>query len=252
LTLETYDETSQLYLAVGDDVSAFRPVFAGDVYQDIEVPGTPGLSMAIVTAHPCTFRVQDGELTDRVLVAVVRPHPEIPKQAWPGHHFSKMPLPELAPGEFHVAHLDEVGRASSTELTNEKRTACLSEFGINLLQQRMVWHATRCAIETATFFEAFGHTYEEADLLEEWCEALADIQIPVSEARARFEAVLRSPQDGGRTLQDQLKDPQLRSGVRTACRAEARRQRSGEAEPALSQPLPAAGAAGSSGNRPDS
>src|SRR5271165_353762 len=55
LTLETYDETSQLYLAVGDDVSAFRPVFAGDVYQDIEVPGTPGLSMAIVTAHPCTF-----------------------------------------------------------------------------------------------------------------------------------------------------------------------------------------------------
>lgn len=97
-------------------------------------------------------------------------------------------------------------------------------FGINLLQQRLVWNMTRLAVETAKFYEAFGHTYEEADLLEEWCETLSEAQIPVSEACERFEIHLRFDNGGQPSLQRQLRDPQLRSGVRTACRTEARRQ----------------------------
>lgn len=79
-------------------------------------------------------------------------------------------------------------------------------------------------VDTATFYEAFGHTYEEADLLEEWCETLSEAQVPLPEACTRFEAFLRNTEHGVRSLQTQLKEPQLRPSVRTACRTEASRQ----------------------------
>ncbi len=224
MSLETYDEPSQLYLATGAEVSAFRPMFTGDVFTAVDVPGTPEPTLAIVVDHPCAFRIGGGGLADRVLMAVVRTRTEtISASAWPTQHFAKSPLPDLGLEGYHIVHLNETGRVELAGLSLERRVACLSVFGINLLQQRLVMYLTRLEVETSKFYDAFGHIYEEADLLEEWSETLSDAQIPLDDAAARFEAFVRTPQTGGISLQAQFRDPQRRPAVRKACRAEAHR-----------------------------
>lgn len=224
MSLETYGQSEEIYLARGQDVSHFRPTFTGDVFQGISMRGVESNVDGIVIAHPCSFRRARGQLADEVLVARVIPHSPIAAPKWATAHYSKMPLPDLTPNAFHIAEFNLTDRVEVSELTDSRRTACLSEFGINLLQQRLTWHLTRCEVPTTRFHDAFGHTYEEADLLEEWCETLADVQIAIPDAHGRFEEFIRSETPDGRTYQDQLKEGQRRSGVRTACRAEAQQQ----------------------------
>ena len=123
--------------------------------------------------------------------------------------FDRMPLPELlASGELHVAHLDLVGRARTKDLGVGRRVACLSNFGINLLQQRFVWHLTRCAVETFKFHEACSHALAEADLLEDWNDILCEAGLAEPDALTRFDSFIRDRREGGRTRQDDLRDPQ--------------------------------------------
>lgn len=104
-----------------------------------------------------------------------------------------------------------------------QRLACLSVPGINLLQQRLIWHLTRFEVETFRLHEAFAHTFEEADLLEEWNDVVLDGGVTEAEATVLFEEFIRADLGNGRTLQKGLRDPQRRSSVRSAVRAEARR-----------------------------
>jgi hypothetical protein len=103
-------------------------------------------------------------------------------------------------------------------------------YGVNLLQQRLVWHLTRFEVPTFRLQEAFAHTYEEADILEEWSDILCEAGWVVADAAARFEQFVRTAGRSGRPLQGDLRDAQLRSAVRTTCRTEARRL-AGEATP---------------------
>ncbi|MGH7425983.1 MAG: hypothetical protein ACREJP_07420, partial [Candidatus Methylomirabilales bacterium] len=135
----------------------------------------------------------------------------------------KTPLPELVPGGYHVGQFDELGKALTDHLEGSQRLACMSAYGINLLQQRLVWNLTRLKVETFRFQEAFAHTLEEADLLEEWNEAVCEAGMTVPDAAAKFEAFIRADRADGNRYQDDLRDPQRRSAVRSACRAEASR-----------------------------
>lgn len=96
--------------------------------------------------------------------------------------------------------------------------ACLSGFGVNMLQQRLTCHLTRAEIPTSTFNEAFSHTFEEADLLEEWTDSLVGDSWTQATAAAKFENFIR---EGDPNLQAKLLDAQPRSSVRRACRQEA-------------------------------
>lgn len=89
-----------------------------------------------------------------------------------------------------------------------------------MLLQRLTCHLTRAEIPTATFDQAFSHTFDEAELLEEWTDALSNAGWSKPEAASEFERFIRS---GEPRWQDRLKEPQLRSAVRRACRAEANR-----------------------------
>ena len=197
-------------------------MFTGDVYDLGGDLGNP--TRLIVIAHPCSIRTRGGQLSDTVLTARVRSHAKLPPHSWTNGHFARMPLPELTADAFHAAEFDEIDRVGTDDLRRGERIACLEEVGINLLQQRITWHLTRCEVPTSKFHEAFSHTYEEADLLEDWCETLSEMQIPTSEACARFEQFVRADRPGGRSLQLQLREPQRRPSVRNACREEARRQ----------------------------
>lgn len=228
MSLETYTAADDLYLARGDEVNPRRPLLTGDVFEHVEIPGVGDLELAVLCAHPCSMRGPHARLADRVLVGAVRPHAPVHREDWTKGFYDRMPLPALlASDDFHVAHLDLVGRARTADLEASRRVACLSNFGINLLQQRFVWHLTRCAVETHKFHEACSHTLAEADLLEDWNDLLCEAGLSEADASTRFDAFIREAREGGRTRQDDLRDPQRRASVRTACRIEALRITSG-------------------------
>lgn len=209
MTLETWADPNHLYRARGDEVEPNRPLFTGDVLDDVPIPGVQDAGRAIVVAHPCAMRAGP-TLAERVLVAAVEPAGATNPNQWASGFFDRMPLPELR-GDFHVAWLDRVGRAATADLLSTTRVACLTPVGVNLLQQRLVFHMTRFSIPTSQLWEAFGNTYEEADMLEEWLEDVDD----VGQQTAAFEAWIR---EGEPSRQIRLRDPQQRASVRAEMR----------------------------------
>lgn len=213
-------DQSRLYLATGEDVNPMRPIFTGDVFGDVEIPGV-GTMAAIVIAHPCSIRGRQGRVTPQTLVAAVDAHDKVGADQWSKGFFDRFPLPELPPsGEFHVARLGLVGLASTDDLMSADRVACLSHQGINLLQQRLVFHQTRLEVHTGKFQQAFDHTYEEAELLEEWMTELADVE---DDPAASFEEWIR---DGEPSRQQNLKIHEERAHIRREINAEIKARRS--------------------------
>ncbi|MCA1703934.1 MAG: hypothetical protein LC808_11970 [Actinobacteria bacterium] len=221
MSLDTWEVADRLYLVRGDEVSQHRPLFTGDVLDDVPIPGVQDSGPGIVVAHPCSMRGRDAQLLERILVAAVAPHDPVPASRWADGYLDRMPLPELrGPGApFEVGWLDRVGRATRDRLLAATRLACLSTIGVNMLQQRLVCTFTRVEIPTALFWDAFGHTFEEADLLEEWTDTLAAVGVAPTDAAAAFEAWIRAE-----SRQERVKDPQQRAPVRAEMRAELRRR----------------------------
>lgn len=223
MNLETYTSEGDLYRARGPDVNPSRPLFAGDVFDKARIQGSNHVGLVVVMSHPCTFRGANAQIRESLLVAPISTHAPIPRTEWISRHFKKSPFPEIEIGSFHVAHLDEIGRSLTSDLDLQSRQACLSEFGLNLLQQRLIWNLTRFRIKTSQLARAFAHTYEEAELLEDWCTTLSDVELPREAATTLFEEFIREPRTGDRSYQEQLREPQQRSTVRIACRNESRK-----------------------------
>lgn len=217
MNLDTYATPADLYLARGEEVNPNRPIFTGDVYRDLPIAGVQDSGMALVLAHPCSFRF-GAELADRLLVARVVSHPKQGPGAWRRGFLDRMPLPELDGDGFWAGYLELLGRTPTSGLRSGERVACLSEFGINMLQQRLTCHLTRAEVPTAKFNEAFAHTYNEADLLEEWTDTLTDAGWTPEAAAVKFEAYMRA---GDPSPQAKLLDVQQRPAVRRACRQQA-------------------------------
>ena len=221
MSLETFDSPDQLYLARGDDVNPLRPLFTGDVVDDVAIPASRSRYGG---GYCASCHAREAPTCPRVLVAAVEKHSRIGRSAWTEGHAGLMPLPDLLEaGGLWVARLDDIGRARTKGVTASRRLACLSPFGINLMQQRFIWRMTRHQVPTALLQEASAHTFEEADLLEEWNDTICPAGATPDQAAASFEAFLRADCGHGRTLQNDLRDPQRRSSVRIACRSEARR-----------------------------
>lgn len=220
MNLDTYNDPGELYRARGEDVNPNRPLFTGDVFEDVPVPSTQDNGMALILAHPCSFRVGEGRLADRVLVAAVHQTPKQGANVWKRGFLDRMPLPDLDGPGFWAAYFEETGRAVTDDLLATKRLACLSEVGVNMLQQRLTCHLTRVEVPTHQFSQAFSHTYEEADLLEDWTDTLNRAGWSQAEAASIFETFIRS---GEPSYQQKLLDAQQRSAVRRECKQEASR-----------------------------
>jgi hypothetical protein len=173
LSLETFEKPGDLYLARGEEVNPLRPLFTGDIVADVAIPGVQEGGMAVVVAHPCSMRGKDAQLEPRVLVAAVAESGKIGRSAWPTGNFGLMPLPDLVEaGKLLVARLDDIGKALTADIMAGARVACLSPFGVNLLQQRFIWRLTRHEVPTYQLQEVSAHVFEEADLLEEWSDTV--------------------------------------------------------------------------------
>lgn len=220
-----------LYRARGDEVVRHRPVFTGDVFEKVPVQGLgeSKTKTVIVLQHPCALRSNGVDLHSRLMVAELRNHKVIFVEDWTGH-VGKMPLPELIPaldtGRRHqAAFFDEPYLVGPDDLALDKRIACLSQTGVNLLLQRWVHHNSRVVVPTATYQEVSSPAYEEADLIEEWCEERVEDALAVQEAAVEAIKWLREDTDGGVTRQRMLEDPQNRSTVRRQMRAALRQLR---------------------------
>lgn len=215
MSLSAWETAQSLYLARADEISQHRPLFTGDVVRGPLIGGAPDTDHVMIVAHPCAMR-SGPHLSPSVLAAAVRPHAAEAPARWVDGFFNRMPLPDLdgEGGSFHVAWLDQIGLVSTADLQNGERIACLSTIGVNILQQRLVFYLTRLEVETSVLWEAFSHTYEESDLLEEWAESLHDVEPTPTES---FELWIR---EGSPSRQDRLRDAQYRSQIRAELRAE--------------------------------
>ena len=96
--VESVPDWDALYRARGDEVAATRPIFTGDVFTGVELPGSTGKIKArsvLVLQHPCSMRTNGVDLAWKVLVAEVANRKELDEQSWVGGHFNLMPLPGL-------------------------------------------------------------------------------------------------------------------------------------------------------------
>lgn len=219
-----------LYRARGEEVARARPVFTGDVFARISLPGSTGNVKARTVAvmqHPCSMRTDGVTLSWQVLVAEVKSRKEFTETDWASGFFNLMPLPDLSPGEpprtrHQAVDFDSLYTVAPNLLTS--RIACLSPFGVNLLLQRWVHYCSRVVVPTHSFQLATQAFYEEADLIEEWCDDATGGLLEESEACVRW---LRADR-AGTTYQRRLQDPQAHSMVRKAMRAELKKRRSAE------------------------
>lgn len=216
--LESPNSAADLYLAASSaEVGRARPVLTGDVFAAVDIPGTSGTELGIVLTHPCSMRADGVNLADRILMARVHESPEIPLEKWATGHFKVMPLPGLLAGQYS-ASFDEIGLVVSDILDLDERVACLTPFGINLLQQRFVWHLTRFLAPTHRLGEAADAVFVEADLCEEWVDAWMDAGADRNEAADSFHEWIRGNDESGVRRQVLLAQTQRRAGIRREMR----------------------------------
>lgn len=213
-SLESPGSAEDLYLAASpDEVPAARPIMTGDVFESLAIPGLSEPGMAIVLTHPCSMRSDGVQLADRLLLGQVRPGTRIPLEKWATGHYRVMPLPGLLGGHF-VASFDEIGLVASNEILTARRLACLTPYGANLLQQRLVWYLTRFVAPTHRLAEATGAVFEEADLCEEWVARRSEMGDLPGDAAVSFHEWIRGQDASGVSRQALLAEPQRRAGLR--------------------------------------
>jgi hypothetical protein len=171
--LDAPDDDDAVYLAVGEVVDDRRPINQGDVYRGVALPGFPegDHDIVILATHPCSLRA-GAKLKPRLLAAPVRRAKHIAAEEWATSYQRQMPLPGLLDDKSYTAILTELGVVSPAQLELADRIAALSDDGIYLLQQRLVWALTHAVVGLDTLAEYSAPALAEIELLEEWNMAL--------------------------------------------------------------------------------
>ena len=211
--LEIPASPDELYLAASPEgVRTARPYMTGDVFRDVSIPGVESTGHGIVLTHPCSMRSNGIDLAEKLLVARVAASDQIPLDKWKDGYFKVMPLPGMLDGHFS-AKFNEIGLVQSQSLLTDKRMACLTPFGINLLQQRFIWYLTRYSVPTYRLNESTESVFKEAALLEGWISITREAGGNDPEEIRAFHEWIRSKDATGNSRQDLLADPQRRAGV---------------------------------------
>jgi hypothetical protein len=218
------------------DVARSRPIFQGDVFKDIVLPGfgdDPRLVQ--VVAHPCSMR-EGTDLRPRITVAPVEEHGRVKGNGWNGN-LRIMPLAELVDGKHYAAKFVDVTAAPSQLLDIDARIATLSDHGIYVLQQRIVEHYTRVEVDIPTLAKETAPVLWEMHQQQDWVETVLDDEADwttenLSTEETAFDAWLK---EGDPSRHTQLKDDHTHADLRRAARKAALARRS-EVAQSQSQP----------------
>lgn len=216
----------ELYDSRGEEVEVARPIFQGDVFPEVTFHGiSDEPQMAMIISHPCSMRVGE-RLADLVTVARVEQRDSpVPLDKWSSSFFRFMPLPRLLPDEqdvpFRYLNLNVLATIRSEILDRHRRIACLSEYGIQLLQQRHIFNATRVVVELQTIYRELAPLFAELELGFDWTSAaLSGVEQDVAlaeQAEADFQQFMGP---GNSERRANLRDETKRSLVRTEVRRE--------------------------------
>ena len=219
--MEAPDSDTSLYLATGDDVPETRALLTGDIVDGIAIAGLDDPNgLAIILTHPCSMRVDGVTLSPRIVVARVRPYQHVALGQWTGYA-RLMPLPSLIGDQHHACYFDSIGIAAGAELASAPRIACLSDRGINLLQQRFIFNLTRFVVPTARLHEACVAVFREVDLQEEWVSAAADAGFDQEVAICEFHDWIRAEDAASGVMrQERLQQAQAIGALERDLRAE--------------------------------
>jgi hypothetical protein len=218
-------EFSSLYRARGSEVLAQRPIFTGDVFFDVPVLGEDEPRHVLVLQHPCVIR-RGVELASRLLVAEVAPAELLAPSKWATGHYRQLPLPELLlEGDTinYAAFFERHHLVVRNDLELARRTASMSQRGVNLLMQRWVHHNSRVIVPTHDYQTVTSAQYEEADIIEEWCIDRDEDGVSLDNATKEIDAWLGT---GDPSPRQRLEDPQQRSAVRREVRTRLKAVRS--------------------------
>jgi hypothetical protein len=224
-TLDAPDDDEAIYLSVGGEVEDVRPVNQGDIYRGISLPGFPAgdHDVVILTTHPCSLRA-GAKLKSRLQAAPVRRGKQLAVADWATAYLRQMPLPGLLDGKAYMATLAESSVVTPAQLAGAQRIAALSESGILLLQQRLVWTLTHAVIGLDTLADYSAPVFGEIELLEEWNEALCEADemnrpVRLAAIADEFETYIR---DSG--VQTDLSHERKRGDARRRAREELQRR----------------------------
>jgi hypothetical protein len=170
-------ETTDLLYGERGDVPLFLPLMQGDVFRDVEVPvlGNEPRTVQVVM-HPCSMR-NGAELNHVITVAPVEPRRvRVDNRFWRSSS-RFMPLPELLqPDEDHAARLPDLTAVPADSLPRTDRIATLSQDGIVLLQQRMVFSMTRFRVERPEIAAQLMPIFAELEMQAGWVERAVQVR----------------------------------------------------------------------------
>jgi hypothetical protein len=223
--LDAPADDEELYLAVGDDVDDLRPVNQGDVYEGIALPGFEAghHDLVMLATHPCSLR-KGAALKPRLQAAPVTRAKSITAHEWATDHKRSMPLPQLRDGKFYAATLTEVSIVTPAQLAAASRIATLSDKGVQLLNQRLIWAMTHTVVGLDTVAEFAAPALAELELLEEWNMRLCGDQASeradkLGRLAVEFEDFIRAS-----GVQAALEQEQTRADARRRAREELQRR----------------------------
>jgi len=226
--LEFPRKPNDLYLAQGSEVSPDRPLMQGDVLDGVEIAGLEdGEGLGVIVTHACSMR-RGAVLAPRLRIARVIRSKMLEQADWTEGFSRHMLLPWLIPGnlEHHfTASLEDAGIVKSESAMQLPRLACLSPFGITLLQQRVILSASRHIVPTSDLHLVNAPVLAELEMLEDWREAARKNGTSYDEAEAIFDELM-SADAGDGSLRDDLTEPARRSVVRRQI-VDVRRERFG-------------------------
>jgi hypothetical protein len=139
---EAPGSADEIYAAT-NGVPPARPILQGDIFRDVMIPGFDRHHSAMIIQHPCSMRM-GAKLRPRLTMAIVRSRAaRINAKDWQGNG-AVMLLPDLyGDGAGYEADFRDSGTVASSTLERSMRVAALSEYGIHVLQQRLVHYMTR-------------------------------------------------------------------------------------------------------------
>lgn len=213
-----------LYRARGDEVTRHRPVFTGDVFFGVPVLGEAKTKDVIVLQHPCAMRKDGVTLMPTLLVAELAGTSVVMPSAWSGN-YKWLPLTELQAKnkpKHCTAFLHKVHLVNSAEINVDKRIACMSQVGVNLLMQRWVHHNSRVVIPTSDYQKMSAPQFEEADLAEDWCIDREEDGVSIVDAFNEIDEWLSQADENGLSRRELLNEEQQRSAVRQELRGHLR------------------------------
>lgn len=160
-------------------VSLLRPIFQGDVFCGIVLPGLPDVddNLAMLVTHPCSMLTSGAQYESFVEAVRVRPHRNIRFEDWPRSAYELLPLPEFCeaqPDVHYGAFFHERAVIPIPSGNLALRVAALSLAGVVALQQRLNHEASRVAVSTDLLEQATEPLWIENELLETWNEAFVN------------------------------------------------------------------------------